>query len=141
MEEKLMKNPYYAKAIEYIQTHDLNALENGKHFIDGENLFVNIVDSNMKTPQQARLEVHDKYIDIQIPLSKEETFGVTPRSECRQPDGEMNVEKDILFYKDPVTETVTCAPGEVVTFAPETAHAPLIGEGSIHKAIFKVRVI
>lgn len=140
MNEKLMNNPYYAKAIEYIQTHDLNALENGKHLIDGDNLFVNIVDSNMKTPQQARLEVHDKYIDIQIPLSKEETFGVTPRSECKFPDGEMNTEKDILFYKDPVVETITAAPGEVITFAPDMAHAPLIGEGVIHKAIFKVRV-
>ena len=34
MDEKLMTNPYYAKAIEYIRTTDLNALENGKHFID-----------------------------------------------------------------------------------------------------------
>lgn len=140
MDEKLMQNPYYAKAIEYIKTHNLNELENGKHFIDGENLFVNIVDSNLKTPQEARLEVHDKYIDIQIPLSKAETFGVTPRSECKLPDGEFNTEKDILFYKDPVTETITAQPGEIVTFAPETAHAPLIGEGTIHKAIFKVRV-
>ena len=69
MDEKLMNNPYYAKALEYIQTTDLNSLPLGKHLIDGENLFVNIVDSDMKTPQQARLEVHDKYIDIQIPLS------------------------------------------------------------------------
>ena len=29
--------------------------------------------------------------------------------------------------------------GEVITFEPDTAHAPLIGEGTIHKAIFKVR--
>ena len=140
MEEKLMNNPYYAKAIEYIQTHDLNALEPGKHIIDGDNLFVNIVDSNMKTVRQARLEVHDKYIDIQVPLSKEETFGVKPRSECRLPDGEMNVEKDILFYNDPVEETVTIAPGDMIAFPPETAHAPLIGEGIVRKAIFKVRV-
>ena len=69
MDEKLMTNPYYAKAIEYIKNTDLNSLENGKHLIDGEDLFVNIVDSNMKTPQQARLEVHDRYIDIQIPLT------------------------------------------------------------------------
>lgn len=141
MDNKLMSNPYYAEAIEYINTHDLNALEPGKHLIDGENLFVNIVDSNMKTPQQARLEVHDRYIDIQVPLSKEETFGVAPRSSCKEPDGEMNIEKDILFYRDPVTETITAAPREVVTFAPETAHAPLIGEGTIHKAIFKVKVV
>ena len=97
MDEKLMTNPYYAKAIEYIKSNDLNALENGKHLIDGEDLFVNIVDSNMKTPQQARLEVHDKYIDIQIPLSKGETFGVKPRSECTQPDGEMNTDNCITF--------------------------------------------
>ena len=138
MEDKLMQNPYFVKAMEFIRDTDLNSMENGKHFIDGDNLFVNIVDSNMKTPQQARLEVHDKYIDIQVPLSKEETFGVKPRSECKLPDGEMNTEKDILFYKDPVEETVTMAPGEMVTFGPETAHAPLIGEGVIHKAIFKV---
>lgn len=135
-----MNNPYYAKAIEYIQTHDLTALENGRHLIDGENLFVNIVDSDMKSQQEARLEVHDQYIDVQVPLSKEETFGVKPRGECRFPEGEMNTEKDILFFKDPVEETVTIAPGEAVTFSPETAHAPLIGEGVIHKAIFKVRV-
>lgn len=141
MDEKLMTNPYYAQAIEYIKNNDLNALECGKHFLDGENLFVNIVDSNMKTPQQARLEVHDKYIDIQIPLSKAETFGIKPRSECTQPDGEMNTEKDILFYHDSVEETITAGIGEIVTFAPEMAHAPLIGEGTIHKAIFKVKVV
>ncbi len=135
-----MNNPYYAAAMEYIRTHNLNEMENGVHQIDGDNLYVNIVDSNMKTPQQARLEVHDKYIDIQIPLSKDETFGVCPRSECKEPDGEMNTVKDILFYKDPVTTTVTVAKGELISFAPEDAHAPLIGEGTIHKAIFKVRV-
>ena len=140
MEKNLMENPYYAAAMEYIRKNDLNALENGKHILDGDNIFVNIVDSQMKTPQQARLEVHDQYIDIQVPLSKAETFGVKPRTECTEPDGEFNTEKDIMFYKDPVQETVTVEKGGVITFAPETAHAPLIGEGTIHKAIFKVRV-
>ncbi len=141
MEDKLMQNPYYVKALEFIKNTDLNSLENGRHIIDGDNLFVNIVDSDMKTPQQARLEVHDRYIDIQIPLSKPETFGVTPRSECKEPDGEMNTEKDILFYKDPVGVTITAKPGEVITFDTDTAHAPLIGEGKIHKAIFKVLAV
>jgi len=138
MEDKLMQNPYFAKAMEFIRDTDLNSMENGKHFIDGDNLFVNIVDSDMKTPQQARLEVHDKYIDIQVPLSKSETYGITPRNECKEPDGEMNPEKDILFFKDPVGVTITAKPGEAVVFDTETAHAPLIGEGKIHKAIFKV---
>ncbi len=134
------KNPNYIKALEYMASTDLNSLENGKHVIDGDKLFVNIVDSQLKTPEQARLEVHDKYIDIQVPLSKDESFGVKPRSECREPDGEFNTEKDILFYKDKDWKTVTVKAGDKIVFAPETAHAPLIGEGTIHKAIFKVKV-
>ena len=63
-----------------------------------------------------------------------------PRSECREADGEFNAEKDILFFKDKDWETVTVAQGEMITFEPEQAHAPLIGEGTIHKAIFKVKV-
>lgn len=136
-----MTNPFYAKAIEFMKKNDLSALEAGKHVIDGDNLWVNIVDSKLKTPQEARLEVHDKYIDIQVPLSGAESFGVKARRDCKLPDGEMNTEKDILFYKDPVDFTITVQPGEDVTFAPETAHAPLIGEGTIHKAIFKVKVV
>lgn len=137
---KLENNPNYAKALEYIKTTDLNSLEPGKHMIDGDNLFVNIVDSQMKTPEQARLEVHNKYIDIQVPLSKSETFGIKPRSECKEPDGEFNSEKDILFFKDKDWESVTVEPGKAITFDTDTAHAPLIGEGTVHKAIFKVKV-
>ncbi len=137
----LNENPHYQEALDYIKKHDLNKLENGKHVIDGDNLYVNIVDSDMKTSEAARLEVHDKYIDIQIPLSKGESYGVKPRSECREADGEYNPEKDILFYKDKDWKTVSAQPGEAVTFAPDTAHAPLIGEGRIHKAIFKVKVV
>ena len=138
---KLENNPNYARALEYIRNTDLNSLESGKHLIDGDNLFVNIVDSKMKTPEEARLEVHDRYIDIQVPLSKAESFGVKPRSACTEPDGEFNAEKDILFYKDKDWETVTVEAGKAVTFDTDTAHAPLIGEGTVHKAIFKVKAV
>ncbi len=136
-----MTNPYYAKAIEFIRSNDLCALSPGKHVIDGDNLWVNIVDSALKTPGQARLEAHDRYIDIQVPLSGPESFGVKARRDCTMQAGEMDAEKDIVFFDDPVDFCVTVQPGEDVTFAPETAHAPLIGEGTVHKAIFKVKVV
>lgn len=141
MDSKLSNNPYYVQAMDYINSHNLNDLPIGHHQIDGEDLYVNIVDSQMKTQGQARYEVHNKYIDIQIPLSKGETFGVKPRSECKEPDGEFDKVKDIMFFKDPVDQTVNVAAGEIIVFAPDTAHAPLIGEGTIHKAIFKVKVV
>ena len=141
MDSKLSNNPYYVQAMDYINFHNINDLPIGHHQIDGEDLYVNIVDSQMKTQGQARYEVHNNYIDIQIPLSKGETFGVKPRSECKEPDGEFDKEKDIMFFKDPVDQTVNVAAGEIIVFAPDTAHAPLIGEGTIHKAIFKVKVV
>ena len=135
----LTGNKYYKAALKFIAENDLGAMENGKHIIDGDNLFVNIVDSDLKTPAQARLEVHDVYIDIQVPLSKAESYGVKPRSEAKGPEGEFNTEKDILFYTDKDWQTITVDKGQPITFDPDTAHAPLIGEGKIHKAIFKVK--
>jgi YhcH/YjgK/YiaL family protein len=109
--------------------------------IDGDNLYVNIVDAGLRSVDQAKLEAHDVYIDVQVPLSKGETYGVKPRSECTMPVGEMNLADDIIFFDDPIEETVSAEAGEIVTFAPDMAHAPLIGEGTIHKAIFKVKVV
>ncbi len=136
----LQNNPYYQAALEYIKNTDLNALPEGKTIIDGDNLFVNIQNKNLKKYGEARLEVHNKYIDIQIPLSCSEQYGITPRSECTQPDGEFNEVKDVLFYNDGYKEVVTLQPNELITFEPDTAHAPMIGEGPIHKAVFKVKV-
>ena len=57
------------------------------------------------------------------------------------PDGEFNKEKDILFFDDAFEKMITVGIGEAITFSPEDAHAPLIGEGVIHKAVFKVKVV
>lgn len=133
-------NKYYQEALQFIADNDLDELEPGKHVIDGDNLYVNIVDAKLKTPDEARLEAHDKYIDIQVPLSQAESFGVKPRRECTEPDGEYSEDNDIIFFKDRDWTTVTVELGQAITFDPDTAHAPLLGEGETHKAIFKVRV-
>ncbi|MCR5276585.1 MAG: YhcH/YjgK/YiaL family protein [Bacteroidales bacterium] len=137
----LENNPYYAKAQEFIRNNDLAALEDGKHVLDGDNLWLNISESAMKTREQALLEVHNRYIDIQIPLSKAESFGVKPRCECKDPVDAFNEVKDIQKFHDRYDQVVTLQPGEQITFEPDTAHAPLIGEGVIRKALFKIKVV
>lgn len=133
-------NKYYEEAMRFMMENDLNAMENGKHVIDGDNLWVNIVENDLRALEDAKLEAHDKYIDIQIPLSGPETFGVKDRSECCKPIGEMDRKNDIIFFDDEIEEVLEAGVGQVVTFEPCDAHAPLIGEGRIRKAIFKVRV-
>ena len=136
----ITSNPYYQRALEYIQQNDLNALPNGLHTIDGDNLWVNIVDSELRSSSEAKFEAHNQYIDIQIPLSAPESYGVKSRSECQQPIGEFNEADDYILFEDEITTIETRQPDDMIVFTPDDAHAPLIGEGPIHKAIFKVKV-
>lgn len=136
----IVSNPFYQRALEYILQNDLIALPNGRHTIEGDNLWVNIMDSELRSPSEAKFEAHKLYIDIQIPLSVPESYGVKNRNKCQQPIGEFNEVDDYILFDDEITTIVTCQPGEMIVFTPEDAHAPLIGEGPIHKAIFKVRM-
>lgn len=140
MTNNLADNPYYAAAQEFISSGKLRDLPLGTHVLDEGNLWVNVLEVSLKSPAEAVLEAHDSYIDIQVPLTGSETYGVKPRQGCT-PAGGFDEARDIVFFTDPVTETVTVPALGQITFTPETAHAPLIGEGVIRKAIFKVRVV
>jgi len=134
-----MENIYLKKAQDFIKNIDLSTLPAGTHIIDEGNVWVNIVDADLRDAKDALLEAHDVYIDIQIPISGPESYGVKKRSECSSPRGEMDTKNDIIFFDDRIEEIITSQPGEQVIFKPDTAHAPLLGVGKIHKAIFKVR--
>ena len=132
-------NPLFPKVVEFIQQHDLNALETGKHEIVGKDLFVNIQMAKGKTPDEAVIETHNRMIDIQIPLSAAETFGYTPREAL--PEAEYNDEKDITKIPNLAAESyITCQLGMMAIFFPQDGHAPCIaGVPELKKAIFKVK--
>lgn len=140
MKDYTANNPYYERALEYMNEGKLVELSAGTHSIDGENLWVNIVETTLKPVGEARLEAHDRYIDLQVPLSGNEYFGVKPREECGDPK-DFNAKNDIMFFDAPITKTVLVEAGGHIVFTPDTAHAPLIGSGPIKKAIFKIRVV
>lgn len=131
-------NPLFADVVEFLKGNNLSTMEEGKHPIQGKNLFVNITTAKGRTKEQAVLETHIEMIDIQIPLDTEETYGYTPL--CDLPDYEYNAEKDITKYGDTPAQTyVTCKPGQMAIFFPQDGHAPCISERDIKKAIFKVK--
>ena len=132
-------NPLFPKVVEFIQQHDLNAMEPGKYEIEGKDLFVNIQMAKGRTPEAAVIETHNKMIDIQIPLSDAETFGYTHRDLL--PEAEYNEEKDITKIPDLAADSyLTCQPGMMAIFFPQDGHAPCIaGVPEIKKAIFKVK--
>ena len=132
-------NPLFPKVLEFLQQHDLNTLEEGKHEIVGKDLFVNIQVAKGKTPEGAVLETHNKMIDIQIPITASETYGYTLRDQL--PEAEYNAEKDITKIPDMAADSyVTCAPGMFAIFFPQDGHAPCISMApEIKKAIFKIK--
>jgi YhcH/YjgK/YiaL family protein len=132
-------NPLFARAFEFLTKNDLASLEPGKHPIDGDNMWANIMHAPLKNLDTANLEVHDKYIDIQVVIRGTETHGWIPRSACKHPKGEMNTEKDVLFFDDKAQTFVTLREGEFAIFFPEDGHQPMIGEGEIRKCIIKVK--
>jgi YhcH/YjgK/YiaL family protein len=132
-------NPLFHDVVEFLKRNDLNTLEPGKHPIKGADLFVNITTAKGRTPEAATLETHRRMIDIQIPLSGNETFGYTPLEDL--PEAEYNDEKDITKYGDLLAQSfIECKPGMMGIFFPQDGHAPCISiEPEIKKAIFKVK--
>ena len=132
-------NPLFADVVEFLKNNDLQTIEEGKHFIKDKDLYVHIQVAKGKTQEAAVLETHIEMIDIQIPITCEETFGYTPL--CDLPDFEYNAEKDITKYGDTKAQTyVTVKPGQFVIFFPQDGHAPcIINQPEIKKAIFKVK--
>ncbi|MBQ2702660.1 MAG: YhcH/YjgK/YiaL family protein [Alistipes sp.] len=131
-------NPLFTKLFDYLQTHRLDTMQAGRYEIDGDRLFLMLNINELKAQEDAPLEVHDRYYDLQIALRIDETFGLSRRSACKAPRGEMNTEADILFFDDQPERYVTLRPGEAILLSPEMAHAPLIGEGEQFKAVFKI---
>lgn len=131
-------NPLFNDVVEFLTSHDIKTMENGKYQIKGSDLFVNITTAKGKTKEEAVMETHNKMIDIQIPLSAPETYGYTPLTNL--PAAEYNAEKDITKIPGLTAESyVTCQPGMFAIFFPQDGHAPCVSsEPEIRKAIFKV---
>ena len=132
-------NPLFADVIEFLQDHDLQNLEVGKYPIRDNNVFLNLQMAKGRGMEVAVLETHIEMIDIQIPISDEETFGYTPLQDL--PDYEYNSEKDITKYGETKAQTYfTVKPGQFVIFFPQDGHAPCItSQTEIKKAIFKIK--
>ena len=90
LEKYASLNPLFAQAIEFLKSHDLNALEVGKTELKGKDLLVNVAQTKPKAKEDAKLETHRDFIDIQIPLSGTELMGYTAAKDCVPADAPYN---------------------------------------------------
>jgi YhcH/YjgK/YiaL family protein len=133
-------HPLFPRAFDYIRNTDLFALAPGRYNIAGDDLIAIVERVQAKTKEMAKLEAHRRYIDIQLVLEGDETMGWKPLADCLNPVSEHSMEKDIRFFHDAPASWVAVPPDHFCIFLPEDAHAPLVGDGTIRKVIFKVAV-
>lgn len=133
-------HPLFPRVFEYMRDTDLLSLAPGRYPIVGEQLFVIIEQVPGRTREAAKLECHRRYIDIQLMLEGNEEMGWKPLADCTGPVGDHSEEKDIRFFYDAPASWVAVPPGHFCIFFPEDAHAPLVAEEQVRKAIFKIAV-
>ncbi len=128
------------QTFEFLQKINPEELEFKTYHLDKENLYITISDNIGKQLSEAKLEVHKKYIDVHLLLSGDEKIGWKPLEECKAILSPYVEEKDISFYLDEPQTYMKLYPGTFAVFFPEDAHAPLISNSRVIKAIAKIKI-
>lgn len=128
----------FAKAFEFLSHPDLKELPVGKYEIDGDRIYAMVSEDCGRKKEDALLETHEKYIDIQLVLAGTDTMGWKPKSLCSQPVQAYDQKSDVQFFADKTDTWLATESGAFAIFFPEDAHMPLISSGQIHKVVVKV---
>ena len=129
-------------AIDYLTAyhvaHDLSDLPLGRTEVDGENVFINVMEADL-SPDSTRLEYHKKYADLQIDLTGGEGWGyeTAPGTEVEpyQPDIGKKDSEDAVFG--------ALGEGRFVLFFPGELHRPGVempGCNRVRKAVVKIKM-
>jgi len=133
-------HPAFKKAFSFLNQSTLAELPTGRHEIDGERMFCLIDKSMGRSRAEAKLEAHRKYIDIQYIISGTDEMGWRPTATCDSIDESYDINKDIEFFKNAPQSWTKVSAGSFAIFSPEDAHAPMVGDGEIHKVVIKIMV-
>ena len=125
----------------YAKEQNLVEFENGKHEIDGERLFVNIVEYTTKNADERFWEAHKKYLDVHLMLNGEEQIDLNFLSNM---DVKEFVEVDDFVPMDgEKNSSVVLRNGDFLICYPQDGHRTAVKVSepkTIKKAIFKVLI-
>lgn len=132
------------KVLEHLRDTDVMALSLGRHDLDGDRVFLNVMDMTTRPFEGSHPEVHQKYIDLMYWPEGGERIGVAPYLGT-EPVFEARPEGDIALLEDVANESFLLAtPGCYGVFFPWDAHRPglFLGEGpaTSRKAVVKIAV-
>lgn len=127
------------RALDYLRSTDFSLLKPGRYDIDGDDIFAMVNAYETRPLQEAELEAHRTYIDIQYVDKGAEKIGYAPLKN-QTPSNAFNEEQDCGFYKG-APSLIDFTEGMFAIFYPTDLHMPGIGEPAtaVKKVVVKVR--
>ena len=132
-------SPLMDKVVDFFRNTDLESLEPGRIVLQGDDLFVNVNRQGAQTRDEAPIEAHREYIDIQVPISCDEEMGFVSASFLPVPSVPYSAQKDVAFYPGLCDTYLSVRKSMFVVFFPGEGHAPAITRDGILKLIVKIR--
>jgi len=130
----------FPRAIEFLLRPDLKDLPVETYEIDGDRVYAMVAKDSGRKKADALLEIHERYIDIQLVLAGTDEMGWKSKTACQHPAGNYDNAADIQFFKDTPDVWLPVEPGFFAIFFPEDGHMPMISSGQLHKVVVKVAV-
>lgn len=128
-------NSGISKALTFIETADISNLTLGRHEIDGDNIFAIVSEYFTTEKNNALLEAHNQYIDLQYLIEGFENIGVTTYTN-QKPVKAYDLKDDCVLYDEPY-EQIYMKNGMFVIFFRDDIHLP----GLIAKEVARVKKI
>ncbi len=135
--------PFLDKAIKdcfaYAQTNHLIDYETGRHDIDNDRLFVNIVQYETTTEENRFWEAHRQYLDLHLMLNGTEQIDLNFIANMEQKD--YQPKDDFLPLEGEKNGSVILREGDFLICFPNDGHRTAVQVNSpetIKKAIFKI---
>lgn len=128
-------------AIDYILHSDLSSLPLGRTELDGDNVYINVMEATAGPLETRGYEIHKKYMDIQIDLSGTEIIHTGDM-------GAMSIDSyddasDFGTVQCPDLASCTIGPGNFILCMAEEPHKPGIAasdDTALKKCVFKVHI-
>ena len=131
---------HFSESFAFLGQNGLAELPVGRHEIAGEDIYAQVIKGSAGPVEEAKLEAHRKYIDIQFVVSGIDQMGWKSRNLCLNSERDYDPETDAELFSDTPSARVDVQPGCFAVFFPEDAHAPGCGKGEFHKVVVKVSV-
>ena len=134
-------NPRFTMAFDYLKNTDLVNVASGKYELDGDHIFALVQEYDTKSEEEALMESHYKYIDIQYIIEGKELMGLVTKTDHIATL--VDLEKDYANYDEENYSFMLFEEGMFGVYFPDDIHLPCIQldePARVKKVVIKIKI-